>query len=457
MLPTDLRGEDLTECRVAHALFEAGRHDEAIKKAEPLLQRHPDDIFLTSVIAEAYLQSERWGIAFILHKRLVELGPGVWQFWNNLGRCHQMMVQPGPAMTAFRRALLLAPDEFAPYRNVAAMLTEAGRFDDAWGWLEEASKRAQKPDDLLTIERHTHRILLARREWKEGWRCFDLDLGTKYRPNRCYQGEPEWDGSPGQKVIIYGEQGLGDEVMFASMYPDAIRDCKSVVLECDNRLVGLFRRSFPEVATVYGTRHDSHRFWTLSDRADARCAAGTLGGRYRGSGQFPRTPYLVADPVRRKGYRAILDGLPGRKVGIAWTGGLWNTLSVERSLGLAQLWPILERPGCTFISLQYKFPADLRAFGAATGVKIHHWKHAVQSKDYDDAAALVAELDVVVSVTTAVALLAGALGVETHVLVPPHPTWHWAQSGEMPWLPVHLYRREGASWEPAVRQIAEKL
>lgn len=453
---TDLSRTDLADAKSAHALFDRGDFDGALEGAEKLLLKHPDDIYLLSIAAESLMKQDRYGLAYSIYQRLTRLEPDVWAFWNNLGRCFQETARFDDAAVCFRRCIKLAPDEFAPYRNMSSIAAEQGDLDGATEWALKAVKVAKTSDDLLTVDRSMQRVHLARRDWAEGWRCFDLDLGTKYRPNKQYRGEPWWDGSPGKRVVIYGEQGLGDEILFASMYPDAMKDC-TAILECDRRLEGLFRRSFPQAEKVYGTRHDRDLFWPVQNRIDARIAGGSLGRLYRGQGGFPRKPYLVADPLRRTGYRAILDTLPGRKIGIAWTGGQWNTRSAERSVTLDALRPLLGRPGLTFVSLQYREPHDIAAFEAEAGIKIHHWPFAVQTKNYDDTAALVSELDAVVSVTTAVALLAGALGKETHVLVPEHPTWHWAADGEMPWLDVKLYRKKGPSWAPVIQQIAEAL
>jgi hypothetical protein len=144
-----------------------------------------------------------------------------------------------------------------------------------------------------------------------------------------------------------------------------------------------------------------------------------------------------------------LDKLPGRKIGIAWTGGVHSTRTKDRSLTLENLKPLLSLPGITWVSLEYKGDAV---------PEIIHWPVLTQSKDYDDTASLVAELDHVVSVTTTVALLCGAMGKPCDVLVPQHPTWHWAEYGDMPWYDcLRLWRREGVSWEPLVSRLSQHL
>jgi hypothetical protein len=166
----------------------------------------------------------------------------------------------------------------------------------------------------------------------------------------------------------------------------------------------------------------------------------------REDSDFPRTPFLVADPERRLQWRALLDTLPGKKVGIAWTGGLDNTFKSRRSFNLEGLLPILKIPGITWVSLQYKDPsAEIELLSERHGIEVKHWERAVgKGVDYDETAALVSELDAVVSVTTAMVHLCGALGKKCYVLVPKRCRW-WYQpmaDGRHSWYDcIKLYRQ----------------
>src|SRR5678815_2207030 len=149
-----------------------------------------------------------------------------------------------------------------------------------------------------------------------------------------------------------------------------------------------------------------------------RDSIGTLAYHRRQHTQdFPGIPYLKADPERRIQWRALLDSLPGKKVGLAWVGGSRGTFRTRRSLSLEALLPILKVDGVSWVSLQYMDPTEeIAEMEAAHGIKIHHWPRAAESQDYDDQAALVAELDLVITVCTAVVHLSGSLGKECWVL-----------------------------------------
>jgi ADP-heptose:LPS heptosyltransferase len=162
---------------------------------------------------------------------------------------------------------------------------------------------------------------------------------------------------------------------------------------------------------------------------------------------FPRTAFLVPDPERRLQWRALLDTLPGRKIGIAWTGGLDNTFKARRSFNLEGLLPILKVPGVTWVSLQYKDPMrEIADFKEKHGIEIKHWARAAdKSCDYDETAALVSELDCVVSVTTAIIHLCGAIGKKCFVLVPKKCRWFYQarEDGSHTWYDsLKLYRQQ---------------
>jgi hypothetical protein len=123
---------------------------------------------------------------------------------------------------------------------------------------------------------------------------------------------PEWDGTPGKKVLIYGEQGIGDEIMFASMLPDAMRDCREVILDCHPRLVSLFEKNFG--VKCYGTRKEPGAEWLAAEKPDAMIAIGSLGKFYRRTrASFPGTSYLKAEPAaqgRQVPRRHLMDRRP---------------------------------------------------------------------------------------------------------------------------------------------------
>jgi hypothetical protein len=218
-----------------------------------------------------------------------------------------------------------------------------GRYDEALSWADLCLKQDSQNKDVLYNSSLT---LLAQGRWKEAWPRYNITLGIKDRNVRNFHGQrptPRWNPNinPKASVCIYGEQGIGDEIMFASMIPDAIATGARVVLETDRRLEGLYKRSFPE-ATVYPTRGQSVCEWVAEERVETRLEAGGLG-EYFAPAPRRSGAYLKVDPAKRAMVKAWLDSTaPNNKlrVGIAWTGGMWNTGRRIRSLPIASLGPL---------------------------------------------------------------------------------------------------------------------
>lgn len=389
-----------------------------------------------------------------------------------------------PALETARRASELRPDASAPLVNMARACLELGFSNPAL--YDEAEKHAHAAADIdptdvtaclnasflyLSTGQHEKNIEWCRRGlaldrsntslmfnmslsfltnfmWEEGWCLYDQSMDGRFPNGEPQYNRPLWNGESSE-VICYGEQGLGDTILFASMLPDMKKDA-TVVLDVDERLKGLFERSFG--CETHGTRYDDNAVWKRDASATHRIPIGSLGAFYRSRNEdFPQQAYLKADPERRLQWRALLDSLGDKpKIGIAWTGGVPHTYQRARSLSLRDMYPLLEYDA-EWVCLQYKETDDVPDF-------MHHWPRATQTNDYDDTAALIAELDLVISVTTTAVHCAGALGVKTWCLVPKSPQWRYGAEGEgMLWYPsVELFRQNEAGTWP-MQALIEKL
>jgi hypothetical protein len=236
-------------------------------------------------------------------------------------------------------------------------------------------------------------------------------------------------------IVCYGEQGIGDEIMFFSMLPDLMRDCR-VIIECDPRLESMVRRSFPQAMAVYPTSAVDAPFTWLDRHPDCThfVPCGSLGRYYRKrDADFSRQSYLTPDPARVERWWRELPARKGPRVALSWAGGLKKTRFDKRSMPLDQLEPLLAVPNVEFFSLQYHpWAADECArVGAELGVPIHHWGDVIA--DYEESAAFLQHMDLVVSVNTSLVHLAGALGVPTLCLTPKYVAWRYGVAGPNPW------------------------
>lgn len=424
--------------------------DEAAKKAAKTLDEDPENPLALFVIATVYSRAERFGISANIFQRITQIKPERPEPWNNLGMCYAGLGMNVKARNAFHEAWKRGKQGiFAA--NIGMTHFSDRDYKKAIEWCERALELGESKSAKTTLGM----TYLSLGKWDKGWEYNDNSVGGKFRKDVQFQDEPRWDGSPGKGVVFYGEQGLGDEIMYASCIPDAKAVCREVVLECDKRLAGLFARSFPGVS-VYGTRGQNAISWPLNHKIEARCPIGQIPQYFRPSPKdCPGTPYLVADPERRVQWRALLDSFgPKPKIGICWTGGSKYNKPKERAIGLEAFRTLIETIDADWISLQYKDPS---AEIAETGLPVHHWRRAVETDDYDDTAGLVAELDMVIGVHTSAHHLAGALGVPGIVLVPHKTIWVYClPDGSMPWYKsARLFKqREGEAWTATIKRLS---
>lgn len=423
--------------------------DEAVRKASELLDKNHEDALALFIVGTVYAKAERYGLAANIFKRICGLRPDRAEAWNNLGMSLSGMGVNVKARQAFQEAWKRQKTAtFAA--NIGMTYLEQREHKKAVEWCNKALEIDPQSKAAKTTRGMCN---LATGNWKQGWADNAHSLGNKFRKETQFKEEGRWDGSPGKNLVIYGEQGLGDEIMYASCVPDAQKVSASVMLECDKRLEGLFRRSFPGVH-VYGTRRQNEVEWPARHEIDARVACGQLPEFFRHSPEScPGTPYLVADPERRLQWRALLDSLgPKPKIGIAWSGGSKHNNPAQRNAGLKAFKPLIDAIDADWISLQYKDPTKEIE---ESGLPVKHWKRACETDDYDDTAALVAELDCVIGVHTSVHHLAGALGVPGIILTHTGSPWIYALD-VIPWYgSARLFKqREGEPWVKTIERLS---
>jgi tetratricopeptide (TPR) repeat protein len=376
---------------------------------------------------------------------------------NNLGLACRGLGRFDEALAAFNEALRCAPAHADARANLGLALRDVGRPDEALAQLETALRASPADGDLLWNLAVTR---LASGDFAGGWADYEKRWQHPDALRRTF-GYPSWDGGPlsGKTLLVYAEQGLGDQVMFASCVPDLLAAGARCVLECAPKLTALFARSFPgtEVIAAFADRSPDWR--ARLPQIDCQIALGSLPRVLkRDWASFPRHDgYLKADPQRVAAIRAELARLgPGPKIGISWRGGAARTGQLLRTLDVADLAPLWSLRGCHYLSLQYgESAADIARARERHAAPLHDWPRV--GDDLDEAAALICALDLVVSVTTSAVHLTGALGREAWVLVPASPEWRYLLSGErMPWYPeVRLFRQGAAlDWKPTVQAVA---
>jgi tetratricopeptide (TPR) repeat protein len=396
-------------------------------------------------------------VAYQFAKRCVELFPNDATALCNLGMVADQLYRFDEAETCFQRAINRAESDrerAAAWMNWACMLVNKGD----WANAETMGRKALKYNpESAKAKANLGMACLALGQWREGWPLYDAVIGfDQSRRKNQYKDEPVWDGSEGRRVVIYGEQGLGDEICFASMLPDAIKACRSVVLDCTDRLAPLFQRSFP-TAKVYGTRWEKGLGWNRADtEIDASISIGALGKFYRNTdAEFPGKPYLVPDPDRVAMWKGLFAQQGKPVIGIAWTGGVPWTADRFRRLTLEQLLPLFRAVDATWISLQYKDASrEIREFKRSyPEIDIRQYSYGTLTDDYDDTAALVAALDLTIAPPTSVVHLAGAIGAPCIAMCAPIQCWKFASG--LKFHAVTLIQHEIDGWDGTIIEAAK--
>ena len=158
--------------------------------------------------------------------------------WTNYGLATHELGNNKEAISAYLKSAECNNSYAKAYTNAAAVMIEESKWDEAEKLCNLALE--SDPNDKNAQKNLAH-VYLAKHNWKDGWKHWELAIGSKYRKEWIYGDEPRWDGAKGKNLVIYGEQGLGDEVCYASCIPDAINDSKHVVIDCDPRLETLFK------------------------------------------------------------------------------------------------------------------------------------------------------------------------------------------------------------------------
>ena len=379
----------------------------------------------------------------------------------NLGLCFLTQnADPARAQIIFERACHFHPEAVAAQANYGLALQEQGYFSQAIAHYDALLK---KHADVVEYRWNRALAYLCLGDYQRGWQDYELRHVRGGRDVRRQFGLPEWAGDAfhGRHLLVYAEQGVGDEIMFASCLPQLISGAASVTIECDERLAAFFARAFPR-ATIRGRTRGADLEWLrLLPSHDAQIAIGSLPRILRKSAdEFPlEAAYLIPDAARVEKWRRRLAAAGDTlAVGLSWRGGTRKTRGASRSLELTDFLPLAMSGQRRFVCLQRgDCSAEIEMVRAA-GMKIDYWPGVLD--DLEEAAALIAALDLVISVDNTIAHLAGAMGRASWTLLTHVPDWRYGVAGgTMPWYPsLRLFRQSGdRTWPPVVAAVAAAL
>jgi len=420
-----------------------------------LRARRQDPASLETVndLAYAYCEQSRFADAIELLRASLTENPGAALLWNTLG-C--VLFESGDAtqsLAFFDEAIRLQGDLHSAYFNRANARKAVADVRGAFADCERAiALGAESPARNAMYRYARSLLLLTAGEIGPGWDAYAVRNEEAYpdHVHHAFAG-PAWaPGEPlaGRRVLVVGEQGLGDEVLFANLLADAageIGRSGRMLVAVEPRLVTLFQRSFEEAEVVaHDTRREGHRTvrdapGVAADAYETWARMGDLLGSHRRSiDAFPKRPsgFLRADPRAVDRWRAVLADMgPGPKVGVIWRS-LVMTSQRQKFYPPVNLWgPVFSAPGVKFINLQVGDCEDeLRAIAKAFGADIRTLPGIDLKLDLDEIAALSQALDLVVGPATATTNVAAAVGAPTWFITTPD-AWPRLGTEAFPWYP----------------------
>jgi tetratricopeptide (TPR) repeat protein len=429
-------------------LSDQGLLAEAAATYRQSLRVRPNSADTHNNLGVVLAQMGRKAQAIESYRKALELRANYAEAHNNLGNALRHEGKVEDAEACLREALRLRPEYGEAYNNLAIILVKQERVDEAIANYHQALRL--KPD-YPDAHKNLALALLSKGDFAAGWKEYEYRWQTKDFPPRPFE-QARWDGGPldGKTILLYAEQGMGDIIQFIRYAPMVSDRGGKVVVECQKPLMGLFSR-VQGIDRLVAQKEALPAFDVQAPIMSLPYLFGTELDTIPAA-----VPYLSTDGERMRRWGEELKGLTGYKIGIAWQGSRSFQDDKFRSIPLKLFEPLAKLPGVRLISLQKGYGSE--QLREVRGWKIHDLGNRLD--DFLDTAAVMKHLDLVIAVDTAVAHLAGALGVPVWTALPMASDWRWlAQRTDTPWYPTMTLFRQAkrGDWAEVLERMAREL
>lgn len=419
----------------AGVLFQQKKYAECEHLCDHMLGVTLKDPWILAMLGSLHSMNGRFGHAIMFFQRAVNEDKTFSEAWNGLGIALRSVGQEEAARQCYEKAIEIEPKgEY--WGNYAGTYINSGEPEKC---IEYSKKALELKPDFPMAHSNMALALLEMKRWDEGFTEYMYRKTTDFWSQRDYKCPP-WDGKPTELLVVHGEQGLGDEIMFLTCIEDLLKVQKNIVIEVSPRLTGLLTTTFPGIPI-----HPKPEDILEKYKPTAYMAMGDLGYWFRRNGQFPRKPYL------KSSYSCSTGSRP--RIGISWYGGSRKTHSYARNFAIKFWQPIIDCDA-EVISLQYG------PHGASEAAQMGITHNQEWIDDLDKLAAQIKSCDLVVSVCNTTVHMAGALGVPCFVFVPDRAAWRYGVEGEeMAWYEsVRLFRqKKDQPWNEVVEVVAGEI
>ncbi len=420
---------DVEVCRsLGMLLTERGKLEEAIDAYYKVLEVDSTDAGIYNNLGILLKEQGKFKEAIDAYCKALEIFPGYADAYNNLGNVLQLQGDFEDAVVVYKKALEINSQFSEAHKNLGMLLLLTGELERGW----------------------------EKYEWR--WKCHDFPSENRNFP------QPPWDGTglSDKSVLVWTEQGIGDEIMFANMLDTLSWMADKIITECEERLVPLFQRSFPKIQ--FFAREQKPNPMLLDRDIDYQVPIGSLAQWLRrNESQFPKKEsYLSASSEKASQLRDKYKGLTDDRflVGISWKS-INHGIEKEKSTILENWTPILSQPDCFFVNLQYgDIEQEIGEYYSSTGILIYTDQEINPLTNLDDFAAQISALDLVISISNTTVHMSGALGKKVWTLLPYVPDWRWMLKREdTPWYPtMKLFRQSRMNdWRDVFQRVSLAL
>ena len=435
-------------------LQQQNKLEEAIEAYNKAIAIKPDDAGAYNNMGIALDDQGKLEEAIEAYNKALAIKPDDAGAYNNMGIVLKKQNKLEEAIEAYDKALAIKPDDADAYYNMGIALADQGKLEEA---IEAYKKALAFKPDHAEAHHNMSFALLATKNFYQGFKQSEWRWKTKNWINSFLKStKPMWNGEKKQRVLVWGEQGIGDEIMFSSIIPDLYAASSRVLVQCDKRLIPLFKRSFPTDVIYYPK--EAH----VSEGAyDLHIPMGSLPLNFRKSlDSFKKSAsgFLKCNTDAAKSIKGPFIHKQSKKlVGISWKTKSALKNSYTRNINLADLARALDNSNIQLVNLQYGDVSDeIEAVERDFGIDVIQFGSVDNKNDIDDLASLIGACDMVFTIDNATAHLSGALGVPTKLMLPYIANWRWGVSEDSSYWynALQLHRQSKTKdWRSVLAQL----
>ena len=404
-------------------LQEQGKLGEAIEAYRRALKIKPDYTEAHNNLGNIFKEQGNLDEAIGAYKHALKLKPDYSEALYNMGNALRELGELDQAIEAYERTLKIKPDYAEAHNNMGNALKDQGKLGAA---IEAYNRASNIKPDFADAHFNLGLAHLTQYDFIKGFHLFEWRWKTKQNISaQLLWSKPKWDGQKGKRVLLWAEQGIGDEIMFASLIPELNSICSKLIVQCDERLIPLFKRSFSS-DIIYQSRQnliqDTEYDFQISNASLPNIFRTSIDSFKKTAGAYLKCQDYRSDELRN----LILKNGAKRIIGISWHSASVIDGARHRNIVLEQLAGHLCDNETEIVSLQYGDVSEqISVLKQSSGMNVTEIKDIDNRNDTDGLAALIMACDQVVSIDNMTVHLAGALGVDTKVLLPFGPDWRW--------------------------------